>query len=200
MPLARRCRRVRLARDPRVFSFCQAPGDGRSARRTPRWRCSPSPGGGCESGTTPEERRERRQVYLGNRDGRVRHRSEQAAHRSEQAGHRSEQAGHRSEQAGHRSEQAGHRSEQAGTRWEQAGTRWEHLRSNLGMLRSNLGMLLSNLGMLRSNLGVLWLFAGTPCEGEDGIREGPRGHLVRRPVPDPFQTERRGRAERLSKD
>jgi hypothetical protein len=37
----------------------------------------------------------------------------------------------------------------------------------------------AKLGMLCSNHGMLWVFAGTPYEREERIREESRGHRAR---------------------
>jgi hypothetical protein len=47
--------------------------------------------------------------------------------------------------------------------------------------------------MLYANLGTLSLFAGTPCEGGDGIREESRDYRGVHPVRDPSRKQRRRR-------
>jgi hypothetical protein len=50
--------------------------------------------------------------------------------------------------------------------------------------------------MLCTNRRTLSRFVGTPCEGEDGIREESRDPYTLRRVPPPFRKRRRGREER----
>jgi len=67
-----------------------------------------------------------------------------------------------------------------------------------GQLYAKEGTRYANLGMLSSNLGMLWLFARTPCEGEDAIREESGDPRAWGPVPGPFATQRREREEHPS--
>jgi len=60
------------------------------------------------------------------------------------------------------------------------------------------GQLYAHLGTLCANLGTLQLFAGTPCEGQDGIREESRDPYALLRVPPPSRKRRRGRAQRPS--
>ena len=48
-----------------------------------------------------------------------------------------------------------------------------------GQLYAKFGMPYAKLGMLCSNLGMPWVFAGTPYEREEQIREESRGHRAR---------------------
>jgi hypothetical protein len=67
-----------------------------------------------------------------------------------------------------------------------------------GQLYEDKGTPYENLGTLCSNLGMLSMFAGTPYEGEKGIREESRGHrAVLRMLAGSWR-QPRGREERLS--
>jgi hypothetical protein len=67
-----------------------------------------------------------------------------------------------------------------------------------GQLSPEKAMPYSDLGTLYSKLGMLSRFAGTPCEGEDGIREESRDPRALLRVPAPFRKERCRREERPS--
>jgi hypothetical protein len=56
------------------------------------------------------------------------------------------------------------------------------LSAKLGVPSAKLGMPSANLGMLCSNLGMPWVFAGTPYEREERIREESRSHRERHGV------------------
>jgi hypothetical protein len=60
------------------------------------------------------------------------------------------------------------------------------------------GQLYREKAMLCAHLGTLSLFAGMPCEGEDGIREEAREYRAVLSVPAPSRKRRRGREEGLS--
>src|ERR1700733_8112330 len=69
---------------------------------------------------------------------------------------------------------------------------------NHGQLYEDKGTPYENLETLCSNLGMLSMFAGTPYEGEKGIREELRGPRELPPLPAPSRKPRRRREERLS--
>jgi hypothetical protein len=67
-----------------------------------------------------------------------------------------------------------------------------------GQLYAKHGMPSANLETLCSNLGMLQVFAGTPREDEEGIREESRGHRVLLSVRASSRRERCEREEPLS--
>jgi hypothetical protein len=78
-------------------------------------------------------------------------------------------------------------SKEGGQPYEQHGTPY-----------AKFGMLYPNVGMLYPNVGMLSLFAGTPSEGGEEIREESRGPRALPPLPDRFWREPQRRAERPS--